>query len=333
MAERIIVTGATGFVGAHLIQFLLKNTGAHIYAGRRRRSDMSLIENEGKVQWVEMDVTDAHNVLSTIKTVRPTHIFHLAAQSFVPTSWKSPNETLMINTMGTVNVLEAVKSLELGTKIQIAGSSEEYGHVEPDELPITEENPLRPLSPYGVSKVAADLSGQQYHRSFGLHVVITRAFNHSGPGRGEVFVESDFSKQIARIEQRLQEPVLWVGNLDATRDFSDVRDIVRAYWLALERGKPGEVYNICSSKSLSIRQLLTALLASSTVHEIPVKPHPERMRPSDVLVLQGDCSKFQRDTGWRPEIPLEKTWRDLLSYWRDRIARDRTRKENVVVAR
>jgi GDP-4-dehydro-6-deoxy-D-mannose reductase len=175
MAERILVTGATGFVGGHLIEFLLRNTDAHVYAGRRRRSDMSLIENHGKVRWVEMDVTDAHNVLSTIKTVRPTHIFHLAAQSFVPTSWKSPNETLTINAIGTVNVLEAVKNLELKTKIQIAGSSEEYGHVEPDELPVTESSPLRPLSPYGVSKVAADLTGQQYHRSFGMHVVITRA--------------------------------------------------------------------------------------------------------------------------------------------------------------
>lgn len=324
MAERILVTGATGFVGGHLIEFLLKHTQAQVYAAKRRRSDISPIENKlnGKVHWVEMDVTDAHNVLSAIRSIRPTRIFHLAAQSFVPTSWQSPSETLMINAIGTVNVLEAVKSLELDTRIQIAGSSEEYGHVRPEELPITEQNPLRPLSPYGVSKVSADLSGQQYHRSFGLHVIITRAFNHTGPGRGEVFVESSFSKQIAAIEQRIQKPVMWVGNLDAMRDFSDVRDIVRAYWLALDRGTPGEVYNICSGKALRIRELLETLLGLSTVKNIQVKRDPGRMRPSDVLVLLGDCSKFQRDTGWKPALSPERTWRDLLNYWRDRVKQE-----------
>lgn len=324
MAERILVTGATGFVGGHLIEFLLKHTQAQVYAAKRRRSDISPIENKlnGKVHWVEMDVTDAHNVLSAIRSIRPTRIFHLAAQSFVPTSWQSPSETLMINAIGTVNVLEAVKSLELDTRIQIAGSSEEYGHVRPEELPITEQNPLRPLSPYGVSKVSADLSGQQYHRSFGLHVIITRAFNHTGPGRGEVFVESSFSKQIAAIEQRIQKPVMWVGNLDAMRDFSDVRDIVRAYWLTLDRGTPGEVYNICSGKALRIRELLETLLGLSTIKNIQVKRDPGRMRPSDVLVLLGDCSKFQRDTGWKPALSPERTWRDLLNYWRDRVKQE-----------
>ncbi len=333
MAERIIVTGASGFVGGHLIEFLLKHTDSQVYAAKRRRSDTRVTENDGRVHWVEMDVTDAHNVLSIVKAVRPTHIFHLAAQSFVPTSWKSPIETLTINAIGTVNVLEAVKTLDAETKIHIAGSSEEYGRAEPDELPITEENPLRPLSPYGVSKVAADLFGQQYHCSYGLHVVITRAFNHTGPGRGEVFVESNFSKQIAGIEQRRQPPVVWVGNLDAKRDFSDVRDIVRAYWLALECGKPGQIYNICSSRVQSIRQTLNALLALSTAKEIQVKPDPERMRPSDVLLLQGDCAKFRRDTGWKPEIPLEKTWQDLLNYWRERLGHDRVKSETAYVAR
>ena len=318
MPERVMVTGATGFVGSHLVEFLLKQTSAQVYAAKRRRSDTSLPEHTGRVQWLEMDVTDAHNVLSTLKAVRPTHIFHLAAQSFVPTSWKSPVETLTINAIGTVNILEALKTLELSTRTHIAGSSEEYGRVEPDELPITEANPLRPLSPYGVSKVAADLAGQQYHCSYGLNVVITRAFNHTGPGRGEVFVESNFCKQIAAIEHRCQEPVISVGNLEARRDFSDVRDIVRAYWMALERGQPGHVYNICSGNILSIRQILDALLPMSTVSDIRVEPDPDRMRPSDVLRLQGNAAKFRRETGWRPEIPIEQTWRDLLAYWRSR---------------
>lgn len=322
MPERVLVTGATGFVAGHLIEFLLKHTDAQVYAAKRRRSDTRLIENNGRVQWVEMDVNDAHNVFSTIRSIRPTHIFHLAAQSFVPSSWKSPAETFLINAIGTVNVLEAVKNLDLDTRIQIAGSSEEYGYVKPDELPITEKNPLRPLSPYAVSKVSADLSGQQYHRSFGLHVVVTRAFNHTGPGRGAEFVESNFSRQIAAIERGIQEAVIWVGNLEAARDFSDVRDIVRAYWLALERGIPGEVYNICSSSALRIQELLDTLLSLSAAKGIQVKPDPERMRPSDVLVLLGDCSKFQRDTGWKPGISPEKTWQDLLTYWRDRMRKE-----------
>lgn len=321
MPERVLVTGATGFVGGHLVEFLLKQTDARVYASKRRRSDMTHPEHTNRVQWLEMDVTDAHNVLSTVKAVRPTHIFHLAAQSFVPTSWHSPIETLTINTIGTVNVLEALKTLELSTKLHIAGSSEEYGHVEPHELPITETNPLRPLSPYGVSKVAADLSGQQYHCSYGLNVVVTRAFNHTGPGRGEVFVESNFCKQIAAIEQGHQAPVIAVGNLEARRDFSDVRDIVRAYWLALERGRPGQVYNICSGNNLSIQQILDALLPMSSVGDIRVEPDPDRMRPSDVLRLQGDSTKFRRETGWTPEIPIERTWRDLLTHWRARTAR------------
>jgi GDP-4-dehydro-6-deoxy-D-mannose reductase len=320
MPERVIVTGATGFVGSHLLEFLLTQTGAQVYAAKRRRSDTSLPGYTGRVQWLEMDVTDAHNVLSSVKAVRPTHIFHLAAQSFVPTSWKSPVETLTINAIGTVNILEALKTLELDTKMHIAGSSEEYGRVEPDELPITETNPLRPLSPYGVSKVAADLAGQQYHSSYGLNVVITRAFNHTGPGRGEVFVESNFCQQIAAIERQCQQPVISVGNLEARRDFSDVRDIVRAYWLALERGQPGHVYNVCSGNSVSILQVLEALLPMSTVSGIRIEPDPDRMRPSDVLRLQGDCAKFRRETGWRPEIPIERTWRDLLTYWRTRMA-------------
>ncbi len=316
---RVLVTGATGFVGSHLIEFLLRETRAKVFGARRRRSDTSLIQSTDKVEWVEMDVTDAHNVLATVKHVAPTHIFHLAGQSFVPTSWRAPQETFTTNAIGTVNVLEAVKVLALDTRIHIAGSSEEFGYVKPEELPVTEENPLRPLSPYAVSKVAADLFGQQYHRSYGLHVVITRAFNHTGPRRGEVFAESNFSKQIAQIEKGLQEPVIRVGNLDAARDFSDVRDIVRAYWLALEKGKPGQVYNISSGKAVLLGDLLNHLLTRATVRKIRIEQDPERLRPSDVPRLQGDCSRFRQLTGWKPEIPFEVTLDDLLEYWRNKV--------------
>ena len=315
---RVLITGATGFVGSHLIEFLFRETRAQVFGARRRRSDMSLVQTLNKVQWFEMDIIDAHNVLAAIKSVRPTHIFHLAAQSFVPTSWRAPQETFTTNAIGTINLLEAVKVLELGAKIHIAGTSEEYGYVKPEELPVTEKNPLRPLSPYAVSKVAADLSGQQYHRSYRVQVVVTRAFNHTGPRRGEVFAESSFSKQIAQIEKGLQEPVIRVGNLDAERDFSDVRDIVRAYWVALEKSEPGRIYNICSGKAIRLGELLDLLLARAKVKNIKIEQDPERLRPSDVPRLEGDCSKFRRLTGWRPEIPLEKTLEDLLQYWRSR---------------
>jgi len=189
--------------------------------------------------------------------------------------------------------------------------------VYPNELPIKETNPLRPLSPYGVSKVAQDKLSYQYHKSYGLKIVVTRSFNHTGPRRGEVFATSNFAKQIAEIEKG-KEPVMWVGNLDARRDFTDVRDVVRAYWLAVEKGEFGEVYNICSEKARTIQEVLDLLL-SMTNKNIEVKQDPSRMRPSDVEVLQGDCSKFKKQTGWKPTIPFETTMEDLLNYWRERV--------------
>jgi GDP-4-dehydro-6-deoxy-D-mannose reductase len=194
--------------------------------------------------------------------------------------------------------------------------------VHPDETPITEQNPLRPLSPYAVSKVAQDFLGYQYFMSYGLRAVRTRGFNHEGPRRGEVFVMSNFAKQIASIEAGLHEPVMRVGNLDAVRDFTDVRDMVRAYWLAAERGAPGEVYNIASGRGITIREMLDRLLAMSTV-EVRVETDPERLRPSDVEVLLGDASKFRAATGWEPVIPLERTLADSLDYWRGRLAAGR----------
>ena len=184
-----------------------------------------------------------------------------------------------------------------------------------NEVPIREENPLRPLSPYAVSKVGQDLLGYQYYRSYQMWIIRTRGFNHSGPRRGDVFVESNFAKQIAAIELGLQPPVISVGNLTAKRDFTDVRDMVRGYWLALEKGKPGEVYNIASGKTYTVQKILDLLLERSTV-KVRVETNPERLRPSDVPILLGDCAKFQRETGWVPAIPFEKTLEDLLNYWR-----------------
>jgi len=218
--------------------------------------------------------------------------------------------------VGTVNLLEAVRSSSVNPVVQIAGSSEEYGLVLPNETPIKETNPLRPLSPYGVSKVAEDMIAFQYHKSYGLKTVITRAFNHEGPRRGDVFSTSNFAKQIAEIEKGVKQPVMFVGNLNASRDFTDVRDVVRAYALAVQKCDYGEAYNICSGRSWKINDMLQLLLSFSK-KKIEVRQDPARMRPSDVEILLGDYSKFHKKTGWQPKIPFEQTMKDLLDYWRN----------------
>lgn len=316
---RALITGLTGFVGSHLAEHLLALGDVEVFGTHRWRSRMDNIEHlSGRVRLVECDVRDASAVRRVLREVRPDRIFHLAAQSYVPTSWLTPGETLTGNVMGQLNVFEAMRELDLPARIHIAGSSEEYGLVLPDEVPIREENPLRPLSPYGVSKVAQDLLAYQYWQSYRLHVVRTRGFNHTGPRRGEVFVTSNFARQIAEIEKGRRPPVVMVGNLDAVRDFTDVRDMVRAYWLALEHGAPGEVYNICTGRGYTTRQVLDTLLDLAHV-KVEVREDPARMRPSDVMLLVGDASKFQAATGWTPTIPFDVTLKDLLEYWRQRV--------------
>lgn len=322
---KVLITGITGFAGSHLADFLLhEHPEVEVFGLRRWRSKMENIQHiEQSLHLIECDIKDAHNVYNVLRDIQPDRLFHLAAQSFVPASWESPSETLSINILGQCNIFEAIRKLktaDYNPVIQLAGSSEEYGLVLENEVPITEENPLRPLSPYAVSKVAQDYMGYQYHRSYGMHIIRTRAFNHSGPRRGEVFVDSNFAKQIAEIEKGKREPTIEVGNLEAIRDFTDVRDVVRAYWLAAEKATPGDVYNICSGKGYSIQEVLDALLGLSTRKDIRVVEDTKRMRPSDVPILVGSGAKFTKATGWKPTIPyLEQTLRDTLAYWRGRI--------------
>lgn len=318
---RVLITGITGFAGSHLADLLLaEQPKVEIFGLQRWRSRTeNILHLQGKIQLCEADLRDYTSIHQALSEIRPNAIFHLAAQSFVPTSWRAPAETLSTNIIGQTHVFEAVRALDLDPTIQIAGSSEEYGLVLPEEVPIKETNPLRPLSPYAVSKVGQDMLAYQYFKSYGLKTVRTRGFNHTGPRRGEVFVTSNFAKQIASIEAGLQEPVIRVGNLESVRDFTDVRDMVRAYWLAVEKGRPGEVYNIASGRDITIRQLLDLLLGQSKT-PVEVEVDPARLRPSDVEVLIGDASKFRADTGWEPMIPLEQTVKDLLDFWRERIA-------------
>lgn len=318
MAKKAFITGIAGFVGSHLAELLLSK-GYEVHGLCRPRSKTDHIESiYSKLHLSDADLMDSHSLYDSISRIKPDYIFHLAAQSFVPTSWKSPSVTLEVNVVGSANLFEAVRQAGINPAIQIACSSEEYGLVHKDEVPITENNPLRPLSPYAVSKVAMDYLGYQYHESYGMNIIRTRGFNHTGPRRGATFAESSFARQIAMIEKGKQEPVIYVGNLDAERDYTDVRDMVAAYLLSVEKCEPGEVYNICTGESIVIGDMLDLLLSFSKV-KVEIKEDPERMRPSDVPILTGDNSKFVAKTGWKPTIPFKQTMEDLLNYWREHV--------------
>jgi len=314
---KALIIGATGFVGSHLAEYLKTLDHVEVWGTKRRRSDLSNLQVG--ITLIDCEITDYCSVDMVIDQVRPDWIFHLAAQSFVPTSWVAPHLTFETNALAPINLFEAVRKIKPDARVQVAGSSEEYGFVAPEECPITEEQPLRPMSPYGASKAAMDLLAQQYVRSYGLHIVITRAFNHTGPRRGEAFVTSNFAKQIAQIEAGTQEPLVRCGNLDARRDWTDVRDIVKAYVLAIQHCQPGTPYNICSSRNVRIGHLLDLLLDISGVNA-GIHPDPKRMRPSDVPLFLGSSKKFRQLTGWKPTIPFRQTLQDLLDYWRQRIS-------------
>ena len=313
---KALITGITGFVGSHLADYLIDKEGVEVHGIRRPRSRIEFIRYD--VHYHEGDVTDLASMEAIVEEVQPDFIFHLAAQSFVPLSWKAPAQTLSNNIIGTLNILEAARHSDYLKAVHIAGSSEEYGLVAPDECPITEKQPLRPQSPYGISKVASDLLGQQYWSSYGLRVMITRAFNHTGPRRGEQFVTSKIARQLALIKLGKTDPVLKLGNLEAVRDFTDVREMVKAYWLAVNKCVPGEPYNIGSGEGHTVEQVVCLLEKISGV-DFELRQDPRFMRPSDVPKLICDSTKFRDTTGWKPEIPFTTTLRDLFNYWMERL--------------
>ena len=318
--QKVLITGITGFVGSHLADYLLSLGNMQIWGTIRHRSKLdNILHIQDKIKLRDCNVVDAISVMQIIKEIKPDVIHHLAAQSFVPTSWKAPQETLNTNIISTVNILEAVREYCKDCVVHIVGSSEEYGLVYKDELPITEGNTLRPLSPYGVSKVTQDLLAQQYCRSYGLRTRISRAFNHEGPRRGEVFVTSDFARQIIDIERGVKDTIK-VGNLEAIRDFTDVRDVVKAYWLLVNKGENGIPYNIASGEGISIKELLSMFIKFSNIVDkvnLNIEGDINKMRPSDVPVLIGD-SWLIHQLGWCPEITLEQTVKDILDYWRNK---------------
>lgn len=321
--NKVLITGITGFVGSHLADYILENhPNVKILGLARWRSPTDNINHiVDKISLKYGDLEDYPSLKTILSEEKPDVIFHLAAQSYVPYSYKAPIITLQTNIIGTCNLFEVVKELKLGTGydpiIHLCSSSEVYGQVKEDEIPITEDNPFRPSSPYAVGKVGEDMLAYQYFSSWELKILRTRMFTHTGPRRGAVFVVSNFARQIAAIEAGLKPPVLKVGNLESIRTFTDVRDAVRAYWLLVTKCSPGEVYNIGGDETMKVGEMLDMLLKMSTVKNIKVETDPERLRPSDVTLQIPSTEKFHKQTGWKPGIKFEKTLKDTLDYWRE----------------
>lgn len=322
--KKALITGITGMVGSHLADYLLEETGWEI-CGLVRWNDrldniehlLGKINNNDRIRLVYGDINDLSSLLTAIADVKPDYVFHLAAQSYPKTSFDSPLETLDTNILGTAKLLDSIRHLGIDPIIHVCASSEVFGRVPKEMLPIHEDVTFHPASPYAISKVGTDLVGRFYAEAYGMNVMTTRMFTHTGPRRGDVFAESSFAKQIAMIEAGLIAPVIKVGNLDSLRTWSDVRDAVRAYYLLVTKDPtPGEYYNIGGSFSCSVRNMLDHLISLSTRDDISIVVDPERLRPIDADLQVPDTRKFTNHTGWKPLIPFEDTMADLLNYWR-----------------
>jgi GDP-4-dehydro-6-deoxy-D-mannose reductase len=320
---KALITGISGFVGSHLAEYLLETTDWQI-AGTVFGPYGNIADLCGRLELYPAELSRIDVMNFILEQAQPDVIFHLAAQPLVSASLRDPWPTMETNIRMQLNVLEGVHQVRPDCRVLVVGSGEEYGLVSPGDLPIDEETPLRPLSAYAVSKVAQDLLGQQYYLTHQLHVIRVRPFNHIGPRQRVGFVAPDFASQITAAELGLRPPVIEVGNLSVKRDFTDVRDVVRAYVLLITEGKPGQVYNVGSGVSHAIQEVLDALLAMSKV-SIEVQQDPRRMRPSDVPEVICDASLLREHTGWQPVIPFQQSLRDIFDYWRQETA-DQNRK-------
>lgn len=327
MPTKALITGMTGMVGSHLADYLLEHTDWDVHGMQRWRSPLDnishlteRINNKDRVFVHYGDLNDQSSLMNVLGEVKPDYIFHLAAQSYPLTSFTAPEDTLNTNILGTCRLLESVRLLGLSAVIHVCASSEVFGRVSADKLPINEECSFHPASPYAISKVGTDLLGRYYAEAYGMTVMTTRMFTHTGPRRGDVFAESTFAKQIALIEAGYLPPVVKTGNLKSLRTYADVRDAVRAYYMLVTIDPiKGEYYNIGGQHTCTVGEMLDTLLSFSTVKDIKVETDPTRLRPIDADLQVPDTSKFTAHTGWKPEIPFETTMRDLLDYWRARI--------------
>jgi GDPmannose 4,6-dehydratase len=331
MPTRALITGLTGMVGSHLTDFLIDNTDWDVYGLVRWRSPLDnltrhipAINRRDRIYLVYGDLRDPFAIDQAVKTAAPDYVFHLAAQSFPLTSFQSPLDTLDTNIQGTAHVMEALRRHAPKAIVHVCASSEVFGRVPPDKIPIGEECSFHPASPYAISKVGTDLIGRLYAEAYGLTAMTTRMFTHTGPRRADVFAESSFAKQVALIEAGLIPPVVKVGNLGSLRTFADVRDAVRAYYMLVTvKPIPGAYYNIGGKHTCTIGDILDLLISLSTRRtEIRYEIDPERLRPLDADLQVPDTSKFTAHTGWEPEIPFETTIHDLLNFWRAKVAED-----------
>jgi GDPmannose 4,6-dehydratase len=333
MKKRALITGITGMVGSHLADYILANTDWEIYGMCRWRSPLDNIEHllpmvnrKERVFLLNGDLCDQVSLDAVVEKSRPDYVFHLAAQSYPKTSFDAPTQTYDTNIAGTQRLLDAVRFCDgIDPVIHVCSSSEVFGRVPKEKLPINEDCSFHPASPYSISKIGTDLVGRFHAEAYQQKIMVTRMFTHTGPRRGDVFVESTFAKQIAMIEAGLLPPVVKVGNLESLRTWADVRDAVRAYFLLVTvNPAPGEAYNIGGNYTCTVRQMLEFLLSRSTRKDIKVETDPERLRPLDADLQVPDCTKFTAHTGWKPEIPFETTMMDLLEYWRGRVKSGRT---------
>mgnify|MGYP003116341041 FL=1 len=324
---KAFITGITGMVGSHLSDYLLKETDWEIHGFCRWNDNFENIKhlfdrinNRNRIHLTYGDLNDYASVLHALKDTNPDYIFHLAAQSYPKTSFSAPLETLQTNIIGTANVLESIRTLGIDPVVHVCASSEVFGRVPQDKLPINEDCTFHPASPYAISKVGTDLLGRYYGEAYGIKAITTRMFTHTGPRRGDVFAESSFAKQIAMIEKDLLPRVIRVGNLNSLRTWADVRDAVRAYHMLVTiNPTPGEYYNIGGQYTCSVGDMLQFLISQSTVADIEVEVDPARLRPIDADLQVPDTSKFKNHTGWEPQISFEETMVDLLNYWRRRV--------------
>lgn len=308
---KALIIGAAGFVGRYLADHLQRDCGWSVSVTKLAQETFTM---DG-VEVHSLDILDADAVLSLLQEEKPDYIFHLAAQSSVALSWKQPGLTVDVNVKGCVHVLDAVRQLEPMPRVLLIGSGEEYGHVRGEEIPLSEENALRPGNIYAATKACQNMLGKIYADAYRMPVMMVRAFNHIGPGQAPMFVVSDFCKQVAEIEAGKREPVMRVGNLTAQREFTDVRDIVRAYALLIQKGRDGETYNVGSGHAVCIQHILDQIVALSDA-DICVEVDPAKLRPVDVPMIEADIRKLTEVTGWKPQIALADTLREVLDYWR-----------------
>lgn len=328
----VLITGITGMVGSHLVDYLIENTDWDIYGFIRWNDKLDNLEhhferinNKDRIFLINGDLNDLPSVISVVKESEADYVFHLAAQSYPKTSFDAPLETLQTNIIGTANLLESLRDYgEDNVVIHVCASSEIFGRVPHHKLPINEECTIHPASPYAISKVGTDLLGRYYAEAYGMNVMTTRMFTHTGPRRGDVFSESTFAKQIAMIEAGLQEPTIYVGNLKSLRTYADVRDAVNAYYMLVTKNPiAGEYYNIGGEYTCEIGDMLDYLISQSTVKNIKVEVDKDRLRPIDADLQVPDTTKFREHTGWEPKYTFEQTMNDLLDYWRSEIKKGR----------